>query len=142
LWEVPTGISIRSCVYVNALPLLEFCSRDATTIRITYAYGGSCEELIVASPYLPYDSDEPPPTKDVKNITDYCYSRKKQLIIGCDAYVHHTLLGSTGTNPRGENLLDFLVSSELNILNRGNEPNFVVCSRKEVFDLTCRQIKW
>jgi hypothetical protein len=32
----------RSCIYVrnhiNALPLLEFCSRDATTVRITYIY--------------------------------------------------------------------------------------------------------
>jgi hypothetical protein len=76
---------------VNALPLLEFCSRDATTLRITYAYGGGCEELTVASPYLPYDSDEPPPTKEVKDITDYCHSRKKQLIIGCDGNAHHTV---------------------------------------------------
>jgi hypothetical protein len=46
-----------SCIYirshVNALPLLEFCSRDATMVRITYSYGGGCEELIVASAYLP-----------------------------------------------------------------------------------------
>jgi hypothetical protein len=32
----------KSCIYVrnhiNALPLLEFCSRDATTVRITYIY--------------------------------------------------------------------------------------------------------
>jgi hypothetical protein len=43
----------RYCIYVrnqiNALPLLEFCSRDPTTVRITYTYGGVCEELIVAS---------------------------------------------------------------------------------------------
>jgi hypothetical protein len=38
---------------INALPLLEFCSRNATTTRITYTYGGGCEELIVASAYLP-----------------------------------------------------------------------------------------
>jgi hypothetical protein len=31
-------------------------------VRITYLYGGGYEELIVASAYLPYDSDEPPPT--------------------------------------------------------------------------------
>jgi hypothetical protein len=42
--------------------LLEFCSRDAPTVRITYTYGGVYEELIVASAYLPYESDEPPPT--------------------------------------------------------------------------------
>jgi hypothetical protein len=46
------------------------------------------------------------------------------------------LWGSTGTNPRGESLLEFLVSSKLNILNHGNEPIFVVSSKKDVIDLT------
>jgi hypothetical protein len=92
-------------------------------------------ELIVASAYLPYDSDEPPPTKEMRDIIDYRQSRKKQLIIGCDANAHHILWGSTGTNPRRVSLLEFLVSSNLNILNHGNEPSFVVCN-KEVTDLT------
>jgi hypothetical protein len=47
----------RSCIYVrshiNALPFLEFCSREATTVRMTYTYGRVCEELIVASAYFP-----------------------------------------------------------------------------------------
>jgi splicing factor 45 len=86
--------------------LLEFSSRD-TTVRITYTYGRGCEELIAASAYLPYDSDEPPPTKEVRDITDYYQSRKKQLIIACDANAHHTLWGSTRTNPRGESLVEF-----------------------------------
>jgi hypothetical protein len=47
---------------------LEFCSRDATTVRITYNYGGDSKELVAASAYLPYDSDEPPPTKEVSDI--------------------------------------------------------------------------
>jgi hypothetical protein len=33
-------------------------------------------------------SDKPPPTKEVRDIIDYCHSRKKQLIIGCDASAH------------------------------------------------------
>jgi hypothetical protein len=114
---------------------LEFCSRDATTVRITYTYGGGNRELVITSAYLPYDSDEPPPSKEVKDITDYCYSRKKQLIIGCDANAHHTLWGSISVNPRGESLMEYLVSSNLNILNHGNEPTFVVSNRKEVIDL-------
>jgi hypothetical protein len=114
--------------HINALPLLEFCSRDATTVRITYTrtYGRGCEELIVASAYLSCDSDELPPTKGVRDITDYCHSKEKQLIIGCDANAHHTLWGSTGTSPRGESCMQFLVSLNLNILNHGNEPT--LCS--------------
>jgi hypothetical protein len=42
----------------------------------------------------------------------------------------------TTYNPRGESLMEFLVSSNLNILNRGNEPTFVVHNRKEVIDPT------
>jgi hypothetical protein len=98
-------------------------------MRITYTYGGRHEELTVASAYLPYDSDEPSPTKELRDITDYCQRRKKHLIIGCDTNTHNTLWGSTSTNPR-ESLMEFLVNSNLNILNHGNEPTFVVCNRK------------
>jgi hypothetical protein len=140
LYIVAPGKNSRSCIYIrnhiNALPLLEFCSMDATTVRITYTYGGVNRELVVSSAYLPYDSDEPPPSKEVKDIIDYCYSRKKQLIIGCDANAHHTLWGSTGVNPRGESLMEYLVSLNLYILNCGNEPTFMVSNRKEVIDLT------
>ncbi|PNF33518.1 hypothetical protein B7P43_G17647 [Cryptotermes secundus] len=77
-----------------------------------------------------------PPTKEMRDIIDYCFSRKNQLIIGCDANEHHILWGSTGTNPRGESLMEFLVSSNLNILNHGKEPTFVVWNRKGVIGLT------
>jgi hypothetical protein len=104
---------------------------------ITYSHGGAYTELIVvASAYQPYDSHEQKPTKEVRDIIDYCHRRKKQFIVGCDANVHHILWGSTGSNPRGESLTEFLVSSKLNILNHSNEPNFVVCNRKEVIYLT------
>jgi hypothetical protein len=101
-------------------------------VRITYTYGRVCEELIVASAYFPYDSDEPPSTKEMRGITDHYQSRKKHLTVGCDANAHNILWGSTGTNSR----MEFLVSSNLNILNHGNEPTFVVRNRKEVIDLT------
>jgi hypothetical protein len=105
-------------------------------VRITYTYGAGCEELTVASAYLPLDSEETLPTKEVRDVIDYCHSRKKQLIIGYDTNAHHTLWGSTGTNPRRESLMEFLVSLNLNILNHGKKPNFVVCNRKDVTDLT------
>jgi hypothetical protein len=140
IYAVAPGKNSRSCIYIrnriNALPLLEFCFRDATTVRITYAYGAGNRELVVTSTHLPYDSDELPPSKEMKDIIDYCYGRKKQLIIGCDTHAQHTLWGSTGVNPRGESLMENLVSSNLNILNCVNELTFVVSNRKEVIDLT------
>jgi hypothetical protein len=53
-----------------------------------------------------------------------------------DANAHHILWGSSGTNPRAERITEFLVSSNLNILNKCNEFSFVVCNIKEVIDLT------
>ncbi|PNF13587.1 hypothetical protein B7P43_G18191 [Cryptotermes secundus] len=132
VYSVAPSNNVRPCVYIRNL----CCSRDTAAVRITNPYREGSKELIIASVYLPYYSDEPPPTKEMRYITDYCFSRKRQLIIGCDANAHHILWGSTGTNPRGESLMEFLVSWNLNILNHGNEPTFVVCNRKEVIDLT------
>jgi hypothetical protein len=42
-----------------------------------YTYGGGCEEHTDASPYLPHDSDESLPTKEVRDVTDYCHNREK-----------------------------------------------------------------
>jgi hypothetical protein len=61
-----------------------------------------------ASLYLPYDSDEPLPTNEVRDIIDYCHSSKKQVVIGCVANAHHTLSGGgTGTNPRRKGITNF-----------------------------------
>jgi hypothetical protein len=51
---------------------------------------GAVKELTVASVYLSHDSDEQPPSKEVRDI-NYCHSGIKQLIIGCDDNAYHTL---------------------------------------------------
>jgi hypothetical protein len=71
---------------------LEFCSRNATTVRTTG--GGDCGELIVASVNLPHDADKPLPTKEIMDVIDYCYSRKKVLILGCNANAHQLYGGA------------------------------------------------
>jgi hypothetical protein len=110
-------------------------SRDITTVRVTYTRGGSKRELIVISAYLPCDSDEPPRSKGFREVVEYCSSNKLQLI-GCDAFAHHIIWGSTDINPRGECLMEYLVSTNLGTLNKGNGHTFVISNRKEVTDLT------
>jgi hypothetical protein len=44
--------------------------------------------------------------------------------------------GGTGTNPRRESFMEYLVSLNLDILNQGNKPTFVVRNTKKVTDLT------
>jgi hypothetical protein len=75
-----SGTSI-SCIYdsnhINALPLLEFCSRDVATVRILYSSGGNHTELILTSANLDYDADDSPPTKDFRELVDYCSIQRK-----------------------------------------------------------------
>jgi hypothetical protein len=73
-------------------------------VGMIYKCGGSCEELTVTSAYLPYDSNEPPPTNELRGVIDYWQQQEKQLIIGCDANVHHIIWGNTCTNPRKKTL--------------------------------------
>ncbi|XP_067203049.1 uncharacterized protein [Linepithema humile] len=63
--------------------------------------------------------------------------------MGCDANAHHTVWGSSDTNKRGRKVLEFLASTDLEILNTGDEPTFCTIARREVLDITVcfRQIQ-
>jgi hypothetical protein len=68
-FSAATNGNAKPCIYarnyINALPLLDLCSTDATMVRMTYTRGGSCEDLITSAS-LPYDSDEPSPTRELR----------------------------------------------------------------------------
>jgi hypothetical protein len=49
--------------------------------------------------------------------------------------VHTTLYGGARTSIHRECLIKYLVGTNLNILNKGNRPNFVISNRKEITDL-------
>jgi hypothetical protein len=91
-------------------------------VRVTYTRGGNTKEFIVTSAYLSYNSDEPPPSKGLREVSDYCSRNKMQLIIGYDVNAHHIIWGSMNINPQQECLMEYLVSTNLNILNKGNKP--------------------
>jgi hypothetical protein len=105
------------------------------TVRIIQRTEGNQRALTVTSAYLPCDSDKPPPMKELRDVTDYCSCRRKQLITGCDVNAHHILCGSNDINPRGESSVEYLVSSNVTILTQGNEPTFEISNKKEVIDL-------
>ena len=130
----------RACVYaskrLNALRLGEFCTRDLTAVLIESKMGGNTEKIVVCSAYLPYDSEEPPPTRELRVLMEACKNRGLQLVVGCDANAHHIIWGSTDINRRGTSLLEYLSTTELEILNRGSKPTFVTTRRQEVIDIT------
>lgn len=127
-----TGIIMNSSLH--GFLIQQLTSDDIVTVRLKMKLGGKLREVLVVSLYLPYD--QAIPTNDLINVTNYCKTNKLGLIIGCDANAHNECYGSTDTNQRGENLLEFVLGTNLTIENVGTEPTFVTSTREEVIDLT------
>ena len=105
-------------------------------ISTTLQFGdGRHQEIILASAYLPGE-DPVAPTDDVIGLIRHCKANNKKLVLGCDANAHHTAWGSSNVNTRGESLLDFIFSENLEIVNKGRTPTFVTANRAEVLDVT------
>lgn len=119
----------RACVYVakhiNAVIVPNFCFRDLVAVLIRYTIGGVEREVVACSVYLPYDSPTPPPSEEMVALIEYCRVKRLGLLIGCDANSHHTVWGSTDINQRGQALLEYLSTTDLEILNRGSQPIYV-----------------
>ena len=94
-----------------------FFRRDLGAVLVKYVEDGAERRLVVRSAYLPYDSVDPPPSRELEEPVQYCENENLYLIVGFDSNAHHTAWGSTNCNDRGEALLEFLNSSNLEILN-------------------------
>jgi hypothetical protein len=87
---------------------------------------GAGRRLVVCSAYLPCDSEDPPPLKELEELVRYCQTENLHLVLGCDSNAHHTVRGGTNCNERGVTQVEFLKSLNLEILNQGNVPTFAV----------------
>lgn len=58
------------------------------------------------------------------------------MIIGCDAHAHYEPWGRININNRRTTLLEYIMTTQMDIVNQRNEPNFITASRREVLDLT------
>ncbi len=127
----------RTCIY---LPLCvlgdlveELTTADMTVVKVDLRDG---RRICLASLYLPYDAKEVPPSPEFVELVEYAKANGLELIIGCDANSHHVLWGSSDTNKRGEGLMSFISTTQLDIMNRGCEPTFINKARQEVIDIT------
>ncbi|XP_072161372.1 retrovirus-related Pol polyprotein from type-1 retrotransposable element R1 [Bemisia tabaci] len=118
------------------MPLRNLITADLTAVKVNVKREGEdrAREFILASSYLPYELE--PPTAELQRLVDYATRGRSRLIVGTDANSHHVAWGSTDTNGRGNQLLEFISSFNLNVLNLGNEPTFVTRNRSEVIDIT------
>ena len=117
----------RGAIYVTpdlqAMLLHQFSDRDMVVVKLsrTMAQGG---DLLIASCYMP-DTAVEPFTDLLIEAINFFKEKKLPLLLGCDANAHHVVWGSTNVNPRGTALLQFIAMNGLNILNKGNTPDFV-----------------
>ena len=130
------GTNIRAAVITrggfDCWKLNQFCNSDQAVI----AFKTKNKITVIASIYMPYDSVDPPPAQITTQLISFCEDQKWELIIGADANSHHIAWGSTDNNSRGENLLDFIMTTNMQICNVGNTPTFTNAIREEVLDIT------
>lgn len=139
------GTKPRTCIVatkdvpITLLP--QYCDGDTTTVICT-STDGTGDEFILSSSYMPGDTNERRPGSIISELADFCLTNKKSLVIGSDTNSHHTLWGSSNINKYGEELVEFLATTNLEVLNRGNEPTFVTKSRNEVLDVTFASVQF
>jgi hypothetical protein len=133
----------RACFLVGDMHswlLTGFSCRDLVAVLVKYPENGTERRVVICSAYLPYDSEDLPPTKELEELVRYCEEEHLYLIIRCDSNAHHTAWGSTDCNSTGEALIEFIGAYSLEILNRGKEPTFCNGYRSEVIDITLGSI--
>ncbi len=121
---------------VKGFALPNLCSGDTAVAQIEANLGGHTMKLLIASVYLPFDSPTPPPSEELRRIVRYGRQHRIPMILGCDANAHHINWGSTDTNPRGAELMEFILANDLEIANRGQSPTFITRVRQQVLDVT------
>ena len=69
----------------------------ATNVSIWAIPGFSCRNLVAivliyvenGAAYLPFDSEDPCPLRELEELVRYCESENLYLIVGCDSNSHH-----------------------------------------------------
>jgi len=69
---------------------------------------------------------------ELEELERYSENENLYLVVGCDSNAHHSVWGSTNCNSRGKALVEFINSSNLEILNQENEPTFCSGGKLEV----------
>lgn len=128
----------RTCIIttcnITAQPLTEFCSRDLCAIRLQLPDTARCRDVVMASAYMP-EGDSPPPN-DLCRLVNHCERSDLELVVGTDSNAHHPLWGMSNINNRGKTLVEYLFTTNLNVINIGSEPTFINKRSKTIIDLT------
>lgn len=109
---------------IKFTPLWESRYSDLVASKVAISEARNMKELALGSAYLPYSQPDPS-SVDVRRLVEQCLRNTLSVLIGCDAKAHNTVWGSLDTNRRGQYLLEYLLTNNLEVANRDNEPTFV-----------------
>ena len=73
----------RACIlasYMNLWVLSEFSCRDLVAVLVKYNEEGAERRIVVCS-YLPYDSEDPPPSRELEDLVRYCGKENLYLLV-------------------------------------------------------------
>ena len=130
---------VRACIFASediyAWRLTEFSNEDMVTIGVRDRQDRNDSRVIISSVYIPGESPDPP-QQLLRDLVNHCDNENIPLIVGADVNGHHVVWGSTDVNKQGAAILDYLMETNLVILNKGNKPTFRNAVREEVLDAT------
>ena len=140
-WNLFQGIEKgnrpRACIYAtpdlccSLIPM--FSNEDIVAIRVNNVCRKG-DSFVFVSAYMA--AEEPATPNLLRDLLVFTENEQIPTIVGTDANAHHTIWGSSDINPRGEDLLAYCASADLNFCNEGNKPTFRTKTREEVLDLT------
>jgi hypothetical protein len=132
------SVNARASIFIkgnlNVQPLMDFCSRDLCAVSITASEENTHTKVIFASAYMPLEASTPP--VELADLIRYCEKEGEELVVSTDANAHHPLWGMEEHNNRGNQLVEFLISTNIEIVNKGNEPTFIGRHTRTIIDLT------
>ena len=137
--QIPRAAILINSNLITALKLTQFSNMDQVAI-LTDDLKNPGKKIVLTSTYMPFDSVDSPPPLITQELVIFCEQKGYSLIIGTDCNSHNRYWGSTNNNERGEDLLEFIVSTNMEVCNIGNQPTFVVANRSEVLDITLASI--
>lgn len=139
-WYDGSGGKVRACIVIHkefqSSFLPQFSGPDISAIIVNLSINSVPKKIVFCSLYLPYDADPVNRFQELYKLHSFCVNNNYELVLGCDANAHHVIWGSTDINSRGAALAEFLLASNLEILNKGNAPTFSNSIREEVIDIS------
>ena len=106
--------------------------RDNTTILLE---DNTKRQILIVSSYLDITNGDVIGNV-LEKIIEFSRVEKIPIIIGMDSNSHSTLWGCDVNNSRGDKLEEWIIQSNLSIVNSGNEKTYVAPTGSSIIDIT------